>query len=156
MSIVIKVFEDGDTLYAKDLNTICDKVNYLESELKKIKDMLLEKLTPSEEVTGKLYDVGRKRGYGNFSSKYAIFDAAPGTYYITGRSGDPGSRYACAACYDAEGTLLTSFGTDTDTTYDDVEITAPANTTKIVVNGASSEDGETVVEGVAELRKRKG
>lgn len=93
-------------------------------------------LTPERFVANSIYDVVNKSTYGD-SAEYghAFYSVTGGArYFVTGASARNATNFPMGAFYDADGTLLATFGDDAATSYADELVAAPGNAVRMVVN----------------------
>jgi len=93
-------------------------------------------LTPEETVSRHLYNASTGQEYGdNVNYEYRKYAVTPGeTYLITGSAAYSASYYpACAFFKEGQTYRLSVHGTDPNTTYTDLEVTAPADADFMIV-----------------------
>lgn len=136
MSYVKQNFQDGDTLYADQLNDMDDII----SEVAPVTDEAEFPVTPSQFVENSLYNVATNGTYGNNGAyKHAFFNVTPGeTYYVTGSCATSNRTYPLGAFYGPYSDYRMSiFGDEANTQYSDYEIVAPENANRMVVNSCN-------------------
>lgn len=140
---------------SETIDTINDSLDNLKVVVKRLQgdtDTNIEKgqiLTPESVVDGKLYHVQNKSTYSTSSAEYHTYTAKQGYYFVSGRSATNPVAYPLGAFYDANGTLLDTFGLDASTVYEELLVIAPSGTASMVVNNAAKSAASIkVMEGI--------
>ena len=107
----------------------------------------VREVNPYKYVKKSVYNVNTKKPYGNSGSyAHAFFSVAPGVqYYVTGSTPSNPDGHPLCAFYTAEDELIEKIGTDANTRYEELLITAPANSAYMIVNKTDSTISKIIV-----------
>lgn len=128
---------DGETLFAEHLAHMEQGIEDAEAFGHQMNDKLYKmmELDPERTITGSLYNVRTGGTYGD-SASYAhnYYTVAPGVkYYVSGSSASIVADHPLGAFVLENGTRE-AIGTDPSVIYKDLEVTAPENAVRMVIN----------------------